>query len=247
MKFVFALLVSTTAFASESTSFVKDNDLWKEDCLACERAFPVTQDMFNKICDAGLKAYTARAQANNEKLVINKKWTDKTVNADACRGCQVGEVTVNMYGGLARRQEMSPEGFALVLGHELSHAYGGTPYIDTRNKMAAEGQSDWMSTKEAYKLIAKYVPELKQSIPTDPFISNKCGTNVDCIHSLEGGKSLGDLLARLSGDPLPNYETPDKTIVTKTQLSYPATTQCRVDSYLAGTLNLKRSACWFKN
>jgi hypothetical protein len=195
-----------------------------EDCLTCESfsANPVTQDLFKKIVEAGKKAYAAEAATNGERLVINAKWTDSTVNADCCRGCTAGQVTVNMYGGLARRSEVTPEGFALVLGHELSHAYGGTPYIDVGSRMSAEGQSDYEGAKTAFYRIAALVPELRKEADFSDTIKNACkgkvgDANVDCMHDLSGGLSLGHLLSVLSGDSKPAYETPD-------------TTQCRVDT-----------------
>lgn len=247
LGFVVSVLVSC---GSETHGFVPDNELWREDCLNCESVSlaPVTQELFVKIVEAGKKAYASNAKANYETLIINAKWTDPTVNANCLRSG--GKVTVNMFGGLARRSEITPQGFALVLSHELGHAYGGTPYVNWWNKMSAEGQSDWMATKDGYRKIAALVPELSQTPSTDPFVKKACkgktGTAfIDCIHSLDGGNSLGALLAVLSEEPIPNYETPDPTVVTKTELSYPKTVQCRLDTYFAGTLNLARPKCWF--
>jgi hypothetical protein len=244
-----AVLVSCGANAA---SFMPENDLWKEDCLGCE-SIGMTQELFQKIVDAGKQAYAPNAKANKEKLIINAKWEDPTVNANC--GRQFGMVTVNMYGGLFRRPEMSPEGFALVLGHELNHAYGNAPYYPQSNKLSAEGQADYMATKDAYVKIAKLVPELNQEIFSTDFIKNVCKNvkktkknmmdSANCEHSLLGGQSLGNLLAALGGDPMPNYETPDPYVTDVTLTSYPATTQCRLDTYLAGTLGNSRPTCWF--
>jgi hypothetical protein len=227
------------------SQFMPDNDLWKSDCLNC-KSNVMTQELFQKIVDAGKVAYASNAAANNEILVINALWSNKTVNANCGRSS--GKVTVTMYGGLARRPEITAEGFALVLGHELNHAYGGTPYYPSTNNLSAEGQSDFMATKDAYAKIAKLVPELNEDIPVTDFIANICSNKdyKNCIHSLYGGQSLGNLLAVLNKHPQPNYETPDMLQVEQTLSSYPATTQCRLDSYLAGTINAPRPACWYK-
>lgn len=232
-------------------SFAPENELWREDCLYCENT-TITQALFNKIIAGGRKAYAINASNNKETLTINAKWTDSTVNANCSR--YNGKVVVNMYGGLARRPEITPEGFALVLGHELSHAYGGVPYYPNET-LSAEGQADYKSTLEAYAKIAAYVPELSTASVDDTFVKHTCSVKygrfadnryVNCIHALEGGKSLGKLLALLNDEPVPNYETPDTTIVKKTQTSYPDTVQCRVDSYLNGELNKARPRCWYK-
>lgn len=246
MKILFLLMF--LSFGAKAGQFMPANDLWREDCLTCMPLNQMSQELFNKIVDAGRKAYAKNADSNGEKLVINALWSDSTVNANCCRGCTSGTVEVNMYGGMARRAEMNPEGFALVLGHELSHAYGGQPYYPNSDRMSAEGQSDYEGAKTAYARIAALVPELNDNIDVSDFIEKACqGRDDSCRHSLSGGMSLGTLLATLSGDPAPQYETPDPTVVNKTLTSYPKTTQCRLDTYLLGTLNKDRPACWFKN
>lgn len=231
--------------------FMPENNLWQEDCIECLNATGITEIQFNAIIAAGKKAYASNAKANGEQLIINAKWTDSTVNADCSR--YNGIVEVNMYGGLARRKEITPEGFALVLGHELNHAYGGTPFYSGTDHMSAEGQADYMSTKDAFAKIAAFVADLQKTIPVDNFIKNTCtkayGVEAnnkyrDCLHALSGGQSLANLLAVLN-DETANYSTPDKTVVKKTLESYPKTTQCRMDTYLAGELLSPRPKCWF--
>lgn len=207
--------------------------------------------MFNKIIDAGLEVYKPFADRNNETLTINRKWDDSTVNANTSRF--FGSVTLNMYGGLARRPEVTAEGFALVMCHELGHAYGGTPYIQEWQKMSAEGQSDYYGAKEC---LQKVLPKVEMpSVTATSYTERRCkergaiGTDVYniCIRQLDGSQSLGKLLAAIKKVPEPNFETPDTTVVTQTELSYPKTIQCRLDSYHNGTLLLDRPKCWFKN
>lgn len=248
---ILGLFVSMTfAFAESKQTFMPENDLWKEDSLLYS-AGKVSQELFNDIIRAGVDVYTPVAVQKGEKLVINARWTDATVNANCCRGCKRNEVTVNMYGGLARREEIIPEGFALVLCHELGHAYAGRPYIADLQQMSAEGQSDFYSTSRCYNEIAKKVPELQQEMEHPKYVKETCEAKFeknskDCMHALEGGLSLGNLLAALTKEPAPQFETPDPTVVTRTQLSYPATVQCRLDSYHNGALDMVRPACWFK-
>lgn len=247
MKFISVFIfLSFLSLVARAGNFMPENDLWKQDCLNCLSSNSMTQELFNKIVDAGRKAYAENAAKNGERLVINALWTDSTVNANCCRGCTPRQVEVNMYGGLARRDEINPEGFALVLGHELSHAYGGEPFYPQSDRMSGEGQADYEGAKTAYKKIADLVPELKQNINVSDFISKTCATlGEDCKHSLYGGDSLGALLATLKGESKPDYETPDQTVVNETLTSYPDTVQCRLDTYLAGTLSKPRPACWF--
>lgn len=247
------LFVFLTSYSTETAKFHKtyyensipDNDLWKQDCLDCKGlANTVTQETFERIIDTAYEVYKPIADLNKEELLINKNWEDPTVNANCLRS--EGTVEINMYGGLARREEITPEGFTLVLCHELSHAYGGTPYIRTYSRMSAEGQADYKATLEcAKRVFPKLNPKGLWVAPTD-FMIKACNYDKVCLSSLVGGQSLGNLLAVIKEEDAPNYETPDPLVVPKTLLSYPATTQCRLDTYFNGALSKDRPLCWFK-
>jgi hypothetical protein len=66
------------------------------------------------------------------------------------------------------------------------------------------------------------------------------------VRSLEAGLGLGRLLAVLGNEKDPSYTTPDPRVVKVTEISYPKTAQCRVDTYHNGVLNLAKPLCWFK-
>ena len=241
----FAFLFSAPAMAA--STFMPENDLHLEDCADCKATNAMTEDLFGRIVKAGSDAYAGEASARRERLVVNALWKDATVNANACRSCKPGEVTINMYGGLARRAEVLPESFALVLCHELGHAYGGTPYIAPSTQMSAEGQADFYSTNACFERVFSRVPELRTTHSTyEPFVEKACGENRRCKNALAGAKGLGHLLSVLSREEAPRFETPDPTVVTRTLLSYPDTVQCRLDTYLAGQMLKPRPACWFK-
>lgn len=243
LSFVFCLFTPNRNSYTSNNIF-PENSLWLEDCLYCKSFGGITQSDFNLIVDTALKVYKTDADQNNEDLIINKRWTDPTVNADTMRRGQ--EVVINMYGGLARRSEINKEGFILVLCHELSHAYGGTPYITTYNKISAEGQADYMSSKVCAKKIIDLL-SLTYSLEPTNFMKESCSNNNTCVTTLSGGLSLGSLLSVISNEPEPNYETPDTTVVSHTLLSYPDTIQCRLDTYFNGAVGKERPRCWFKN
>lgn len=241
-----ALFLSYSAYSidlNKPVSFMPENDLHFEDDAFTSN---VSREMFFKIIETAREEYQAEANSFNEDLIINAKWDDATVNANARR--YNGELTINMYGGLARREEVTPAGFALVVCHELGHGYGGTPYIRVPSKIAAEGQADYYG---ADICLERVVDKLKDefllfSDPSD-FILSTCGDDTSCILRLEAGESLGNLLAMLGNEEAPNYETPDQYITRKTLLSYPKTTQCRLDTYFNGVMKMPRPKCWFKN
>lgn len=226
-----------------TSKWVEDNDLWKEDGLYL--AENVSEKMFNDIISAAEKIYEPIAKEWKEQLVINRNWDDPTVNANAWRNGR-GDTEINMYGGLARRPEVVPMGFALVLCHELNHLYGGTPYINPLVKMSAEGQADFSGAGWCLKNIVETVAD-ESEIEITEYMKTTCGEdNRTCLRQLAGGFSLGKLLAVLKEETIPSFETPDKTVVTRTNTSYPKTIQCRLDSYHNGALGKDRPLCWYK-
>lgn len=248
----FSLLgsVLSTAIAQEH-SFAPPNDLWKEDSL--NFAPNISKEKFIAIIEAAKEVYAPIAKANGDRLTVNARWDDATVNANCSR--MFGSVTINMYGGLARRDEITPDGFALVLCHELGHAYGGKPYIQAWRRMSAEGQADYYGVGDCLNIV---LPKLRADwtmIETTAYISEKCDAlhpnnrtaNLICQRKMTAGQSTANLLAVLTKEDTPDFETPDPTVVSSTLTSYPDTVQCRLDTYHNGALNLLRPACWFKN
>jgi len=246
MRFIYLvlslILFISCGYATETHTWVPDNDLWQEDNI--NFVSNIDEGLFGLIIDIGKELYEPTAKDWNETLSISKSWDSPIVNASAWRN-GAGNTEIMMYGGLARREEVIPQGFALVLCHELNHLYGGEPYIHTYLKMAAEGQSDWMGASWCLKNI---VEKLKSTygIETTPYMQQMCNDDPVCLQQLAGGNSLGKLLAELGGESVPDYETPDPSIVKKTNTSYPKTTQCRLDSYHNGALGLDRPLCWYK-
>jgi hypothetical protein len=57
-----------------------------------------------------------------------------------------------VYGGLARHGEITPDGFALVLCHEIGHHLGGVPRYSGANGWASnEGQSDYFAATKCLR------------------------------------------------------------------------------------------------
>jgi hypothetical protein len=168
---------------------------------------------------------------------MKRLWDNNTVNASASRS--FGRWIVNMYGGLARRPEVTPDGFAMVLCHELGHHMAGFPF--SRSWAANEGQSDYFASlscaralwkdetkvnAEAAKTVAKVAKELcddKWSFDSDRNL---------CYRTMNGAKSLATLLAR--GKAV-SVGTPDPSEVSKTNKAHPAG-QCRLDTYAQGAI-----------
>jgi subtilisin-like proprotein convertase family protein len=208
----------------------------------------ITQAQFNQIIDAIEKLYLPVVRSHKARLKINRLWKDDTVNANATQNGKTWQV--NMYGGLARRPELTPDGFAMVLCHELGHHLGGYSfYHDSDMPWASnEGQADYFAThacaKEIWKGEAEQNIKARQSVQqTAKRVCDLNFANTDdrdiCYRSSNAGLSLATLLAKLSEGPAPTFETPDSSVVSMTYDGHPEA-QCRLDTFLAGSVCSKK-------
>jgi hypothetical protein len=236
-----AALAGLIMTASQAQAdFLPPNDLWKEDGLL--RAAGITEEEFNEVIDAAEAYYKPVVASFGGSLKVNRLWTDSTVNASAMQSGSSWQV--NMYGGLARRPEVTRDGFALVLCHELGHHLGGYPYVSAW--AANEGESDYFATlscgrqlwKDDHATNANYRDSV-EAIPKalcDKAWDNEQDQNL-CYRMTAGGHSLASLLAALGGTRA-DFSTPDKNVVKSTYNSHPAG-QCRLDTYTAGAICTK--------
>ncbi len=241
-----AFSVQSGAFAHVDSKrvcdFMPKNDLHLFDNV--KRIATIDEADFNARIDQVEKIYAPIFAAHGAKLVVERKWTDPTVNAYADqRGTNW---TVSMFGGLARRAEVTGDGFSLVICHEVGHHLGGYPFYSS-DWAATEGQSDYFATQACAKMLwsdqkeenAKFrgaVPELVAQ-KCDAAYANPDEQNL-CYRSAMGGKSLASLLAALGRTGEPKFETPDPKVVTRTNSAHPAG-QCRLDTYFQGGLCTK--------
>ena len=209
-----------------------ENDLDKQDGLYDNG---MTEDQFNAIIDSVTKYYEPIVQNLGGTLVVERNWDDSTVNAYAERND--GNWNVHMFGGLARRPEITPDGFAMVLSHEIGHHLSGFPFVS--DWAANEGQADTFATHVAANIIWTNNYSTITNVNSDG--KNLCDkylpANKDknlCYREMNANYSLASLLAAL-GRTKVNFTTPDKTIVKKTNNEHP-NAQCRLDTYVAGTL-----------
>lgn len=200
----------------------------------------VTEEQFNEAIDLAEKIYAPLiSSVFGANLRMNRLWSNSTVNASAS---QFGRTwSVNMYGGLARRPEVTVDGFTLVICHELGHHLGGYPF--TSAWAANEGQSDYFATLSCARLLWHDDYELnasfRETIPKRPkYLCDQVWEYEHeqdlCYRMMEAGRSLAGLLSALR-DQTVDFETPDLSVVSRTNNSHPAG-QCRLDTYMAGAL-----------
>lgn len=227
---------------SAEASILPPNDLHLQDNLAMTEN--MTEDEFKTIINDITALYTDLATKNGGTLEANALWTNSTVNASAN---QIGgSWIINMYGGLARRPEVTKDGFALVVCHELGHHFGGFS-LNGSSWAANEGQSDYFATHSCAKRAWANQRDINASFREQigEFERDACDATYGiqterdlCYRTAAAGKSLGLLLAALGGSDAPSYETPSTKKVRSTNNSHPVA-QCRLDTYLAGALCTK--------
>jgi hypothetical protein len=242
-----ATLSITTASACDihgNTGIVEDNNLWIS--ADAKTASNVTETDFNQIIDDIAAIYSPIFSSMGKTLEVVRKWNDGTVNAYAQ---QVGNIwKVSMFGGLARHETITADGFATVMCHEIGHHIGGAPKKVSRwssSWASNEGQADFFGTM---KCLRKYMEkdnnmEIVANMNVPTLVIEKCSANFStpedqamCQRGAMAGLSLGNLfkaLRRLTTEL--KFETPDANVVSRTNDNHPAP-QCRLDTYFAGSI-----------
>lgn len=236
-----AATATATAHAAPQQSFMPENTLDQEDNLHAGTGLSEAQ--FNAVITRAEKLYVPLIRAKfGATLTVERRFADPTVNAFANQNSDT-DWEVHMFGGLARRPEVTEDGFAMVLCHEIGHHIGGFPFVSATEFAADEGQSDTYATGAcAAKVLARDskrdakaradIPA-KQRAACDKANGSTAARNV-CYRATLAGKSLADLLGALGGETV-DFNTPDATVVTSTDHAHPAA-QCRLDIYVASAL-----------
>ncbi len=206
----------------------------------------MTEELFNKIISDVEKIYAPIIAKFGKTLEIERNWSDGTVNAYAQ---QIGNTwKVSMFGGLARHDTITPDGFALVICHEIGHHLGGAPKKKSfwsTTWASNEGQSDYWGSM---KCLRKYMENddnadiiSRETVPD--LAKQKCEANFAdgkeqdlCKRNSLAGLSLGNLFRALKNLRTQlAFHTPDTAVVSKTDDNHPAP-QCRLDTYFNGSI-----------
>lgn len=231
------LLVGISSWAH--ASILPPNDLHLEDNF--EMIANMTESEFKDIINNVVGYYKEPAAKYKATIKVNALWTNATVNASAQ---QLGNSwVINMYGGLARRPEVTPDGFAMVVCHELGHHFAGFSFKGS-TWAANEGQSDYFATHSCARRIWGKQKEINAEFRTQvgDFEKSKCDEAYTeqsdrdlCYRTSAAGFSLANLLSKLGNSSEPRFDTPDARKVTRTNDNHPAA-QCRLDTYFQGAL-----------
>ena len=100
--------ITWAVFHSAFASFLPENDLHLQDI---PEGAGLTEQEFNDVIDLAEEFYAPLLKESyGVTAKFNRLWSTNTVNANASQRGRTW--IVNMYGGLARRPEITPDGFA---------------------------------------------------------------------------------------------------------------------------------------
>ena len=224
---VAALIFTSCGEHKHRQSFMPENDLWKQDGYT---ATSMDQATFNSVIDQVDRVYRPIIAGLGGRLVFKRFWSDSTVNAYADR--DNGNWNVSMYGGLARRPEITRLGFLMVVCHEVTHHIGGYPNY-TGEWASDEGNSDYVGVHACMKRVLANVTENVKYL--EPYAVEKCKRYFTgqkrrvCYTIMSAAKSCADLLGVLGGSGKPRFEAQSTLVVSQTAHEHPEA-QCRLDT-----------------
>jgi hypothetical protein len=244
---VAAIAVSAPAWSCTEDGkegFLPDNNL--KISVDAKRFGGLSEQEFNDVITKVESIYAPIVAQQGGTLKVSRGWTDATVNAYAQRAGK--EWRVAMFGGLARHETITADGFALVVCHEIGHHIGGAPKkvgYYSNSWASNEGQSDYFANLKCLRraflnddnkaIISKMeIPMALSEACSKAFASEE--DRAICIRGGMAGDSVARLFAALRNQSTPaKFDTPDRTVVSVTNDNHPAT-QCRMDTYFQGSL-----------
>ncbi|MGE3608109.1 MAG: hypothetical protein AB7I27_00880 [Bacteriovoracaceae bacterium] len=206
----------------------------------------ITKAQFDAVIDKVEGVYSTIVSSMGGKLAVERNWDDETVNAYAMRTGSTWQVA--MFGGLARHEAITKDGFSLVICHEIGHHIGGAPkkigYYSS-SWASNEGQADYFATLKCLRRVwmndnnTAIVKKLNAPESLVSACTKQWANATDraiCIRGGMAGDSVARLFQALRQQPAPaKFETPDPKVVTRTNDAHPDT-QCRLDTYFQGAL-----------
>jgi len=242
---LFGVSSSSLKGISLCSGFAPENDRYIPVGLR-DGATGITEAEFNGVLDKIQKVFDPIIQAKGGVLQINRKWDDGTVNAYAE---QVGNsYQINMFGGLARYNTMTVDGFMLVACHELGHHLGGKPKMSSffggSSWAAVEGQADYFGTAKCMKrmflsMSSTDLNDFKNDNQTAADTCSKLYSDATdrliCERDTAAGIVLGNILSNLSSTGVVTLETPSTEVYAGIDEKHPKA-QCRLDTYFGGSI-----------
>ncbi len=240
-------MMNSFACNEEGTEgFLPENDLYIAADAESITNSNIDEKTFNEVIDKVEAIYSPIIEQMGANLKVIRKWDDGTVNAYAQQSGKTWKVS--MFGGLARHEAITADGFALVVCHEIGHHIGGAPKkksVWSTSWATNEGQADYFATLKCLRKV--FAKEEKKDMFSDPKIPSRVridcylGFNNDdernvCARGAMAGLSTALLFQDLRGNQTDvKFSTPNPKVVNSTDHNHPET-QCRLDTYFNGAI-----------
>jgi hypothetical protein len=212
------------------------------------KAGGLTREQYDAAIDKVFKVYSPIVKRYGAHLQIERKWESETVNAGTLRRNEGKTWVLNLYGGFARHPAITPDGYMLVICHEIGHHIGGAPkkrFEGTGIHWAStEGQSDYFANLKCLrKVFAKdNNEEVISQMDVPDSIRTECTKAFPsaweaaiCIRTTIAGISVGKVNADIRRLPAPDIDVVDSSIVSSTLNAHPVP-QCRLNTYFQASL-----------
>lgn len=240
---LFAVTLNANASSKMCSGFLPPNDMYiPVHTGPAALATGITRDQFNGALGRLYNEYRGEVAARGGTLVITRRWTDGTVNAEALQ--DKGKWYVIMYGGMARHPAINYDGFMAVACHEIGHHLGGAPLYQGEDWPSVEGAADYYAMLKCLRRVFRNDDNEKilAGRRLDRNIVAACEAEhrgrqdqLLCIRGGMAGISLAEVLAALDSGSAPKVTTPDKRRVSQTYEDHPRA-QCRLDTYFQAAL-----------
>lgn len=237
-------LMACTSDGNEG--IVPENDMYISANAKSMMRANLDEEMFNQVIDKVIAVYAPIVASKGGNLTVQRDWNDGTVNAYALQ--QGNNWIVKMFGGLARHEEITPDGFALVVCHEIGHHIGGAPKKRgwwSSAWASNEGQADYFATLKCLRKVFEREDNenIVASLNVPSHLRLSCAAQFNnreeqliCQRGGMAGMSTARLFQALRGETTdPKFDTPSTKRVSRTDDAHPAT-QCRLDTYFSGAL-----------
>jgi hypothetical protein len=236
---IVAALVTSNPFMASASSFAPKHKPFPSSMQRLNSG--IDEVKFHSLIREIEAIYTPIVARLGANLVIESDWSSIESNAYADQEGTQWKLMVS--GGLARRPEITPDGFSLILCHELGHHLGGYPF-GTYGWDAAEGQADYFASFVCARKI--WLDELEVNararLTTPTAVKERCNQvwsdqkDQDlCYRIALAGKSAADFLAAVERSQGVYFDKPDPQVVAETIVFHPSA-QCRLDTYVNGAL-----------
>jgi hypothetical protein len=207
----------------------------------------LTEAEYNAVIDKVANVYSPIVRRYGGVLQVERLWQSDTVNAGTLRRNDGKTWVLNLYGGFARHPDITPDGYMLVICHEIGHHIGGAPkkvYDSGISWSSTEGQADYFATLKCLRRVLRKDDNitLMQDVSVPEGIRTECQRSFPvatdaalCMRTAIAGMSVARVNAAIREIPAPDIDVTDSTIVAGTINDHPVP-QCRLNTYYQGSL-----------